>query len=137
MGFSLSSAIGAAGALIGGVQALRAGDDNADAARDVAARQKRKTELEVKRTRRTARRVFGSQQVIFAKSGVRGDAGSALDIIADDMAEAELDVSLLEEGGSIAENLALSEARTSRQRGNALFQQGLLTAGSFFVPEEL
>lgn len=130
MGFTLGGVLGAVSGVIQGVSAFTASRRNADAADDVAEREARKTKLEIDRTRRTARRIAGTQQTIFAKRGVRGDAGSALDIIADDMAETELDVQLLEEGGSIAENLAASEARESRRRGTEFLAQGLLVAGA-------
>ncbi|MGP1395403.1 MAG: hypothetical protein ACTS3R_07815 [Inquilinaceae bacterium] len=129
------------GSLLGAFGKAKAARDERDAAREnarvaekEAERQRRRTALELERQRKTARRVVGRQRAEFAMAGV-GATGSALDIIADSAAEAALDASLIEEGGRLAESYALAQARQDRDRGRAVFQGGLLSAGSHLLKQ--
>lgn len=126
MGFSLGDALSLAGTAVTAFNVFDAGEENADASREQAVRVRQKTTLEVARTRRLARRVKGAQRAGFGRAGVRSGAGSALDVIADSAAEAALDIKLLELGGSVEENLRLSEARDASRRGAAVAGGGLL-----------
>lgn len=135
MGLSIGDIIDIGGSVIGAFDALDAGDDNAAALEEQARRERERTKLEVQRQRKVSRRIRGEQAVAFVASGVSGRSGTALDIIGDSMAEAEMDVRLIEAGGSIAENLALSEARLSRQRGQDLFTRNLLGGVSVLAGE--
>jgi len=123
---SLGAVLGFAGVAVQAAQAFSAGRANAATSADQAVRIAEKTRLEVERARRAARRAKGAQRAGFARAGVRGDAGSALDVIADSAAQAELDVRLIEAGGTVAESLARSEAAQARRRGVGVAGGGLL-----------
>lgn len=135
MGLSVGEIIGIGGAVIGAFDAKDAGDDNAAALEEQARRERERTKLEVRRQRKLSRRIRGEQATAFVASGVSGRSGTALDIIGDSMAEAEMDERLIEAGGSIAENLALSEARQSRRRGGQVFTRNLLGGVSVLAGE--
>ena len=125
MGLSLGQALGLAGTAVDAFTAITAGDDNAAASRDQARRVAQRTELEVARTRRLARRTRGAQIAGFGRAGV-AVAGTVLDVIADSAAQADLDVELLRLGGSVEQNLALSQAREATRRGTGVALGGAL-----------
>lgn len=125
MGLTLGAALGLAGVAVNAFTAFTAGDENADISNEQAARVAERTKLEVRRTRRQGRRVQGAQRAGFGRAGV-AIAGTALDVIADSAAEAELDVQLIELGGSVEENLRRSEARQATRRGTGVAVGGLL-----------
>ncbi len=128
----LGSIISGVGSVIGAVSGLSAGRDNARLSKEQAARERERTRIELQRHRRNVRRVRGEQQVQFVSAGVRGDRGSALDIIADTTAEAALDEKLIEVGGEARASFEESRARQFRQGGRNVFTEGLLTAVSHF-----
>ena len=129
----LGSIIGAAGALVGAVSGLSAGKDNARLAAYQAERERERTRVELLRQKRFARRVAGTQRVEFAAAGVRGDTGSAVDILADTAADAALDAKLIEAGGSLREAAATSEAKLQRAQGRSVFVGGLLSGAAELI----
>ncbi|NNG04033.1 MAG: hypothetical protein HKM95_08020 [Inquilinus sp.] len=126
----LGSIISAAGAVVGALSGLSAGNENARLAAYQAERERERTRVELERQRRFARQVAGTQQVQFAAAGVRGDSGSALDILADTAADAALDARLIEAGGSLREAAAMSEAKLQRSQGRSVFVGGLLSGAA-------
>ncbi len=129
----LGSIVSGIGSVIGAVSGLKAGEENARLSREQAERERQRTRIELQRHRRNVRRVLGEQRAQFALAGVRGDAGSALDIIADTTAEAETDEMLIEVGGEARESFEESRARQVRRSGRDVFARGLLTAAAEFA----
>lgn len=134
MGFSLGDAISVGATVFGAFSDKDAGDENRRISEDQAARERLRTELELKRQRREHRRLEGSQRTQFAAAGVR-IGGSALDILADSAAENILDIKLIEAGGSLRENLALSRGRLAEQQGDRRFIGGIASATAKLVDE--
>ncbi len=131
MGFG--SFLSGVGSVIGAVSGLSSGKENARLSREQAERERERTRIELQRHKRNVRRVLGEQQVQFVAAGVRGDSGSALDIIADTTSEAELDEKLIEVGGEARVSFEESRARQFRRSGRNVFAEGLLTAAADFV----
>lgn len=121
------------GSIIGGTIGLLSASKNADAAEDQAARERERIKLDLQRHRRNVRRVRGEQQVQFVAAGVRGDTGSALDIIADTQEQAALDEKLIEAGGEARATFAEASARQSRLQGAQVFAGGLLAGVEAFL----
>ena len=130
MGFG--SFLSGVGSVIGAVSGLSSGKENARLSRKQAERERERTRIELQRHKRNVRRVLGEQQAQFVAAGVRGDGGSALDIIADTMSDAELDEKLIEVGGEARASFEESRARQFRRTGRDVFAQGLLTAAAHF-----
>lgn len=137
MAFGLSDfgdLIQAGGAILGAFEGDSAGKANAQAAREQAAREAERTRIELERHRQDVRKLKGTQTVQFAAAGVRL-SGSALDVMADSAARAELDADLIAAGGELRESRALSEAREFERRGRAVFRSGLLSATSILLED--
>ena len=132
---SIGNLISAGASLINAVTGLRSGNENSRISEEQARRERERTELELQRQKRLSRRIFGTQTTQFAAAGVT-ISGSAFDIFADSQAEAELDEKLIEAGGSLAENFALSQARNARREGVSQFQRGLLTSAATLLEDE-
>ena len=128
----LGSIISGVDSVIGAFSGLSAGKDSAKLSKEQAERERERTRIELRRHRRNVRRVRGEQQVQFVSAGVRGDSGSALDIIADTTAEAALDEKLIEVGGDARASFEESRARQFRRSGRNVFTDGLLTAVAHF-----
>lgn len=79
----MSGAIGGVGSIVGGVLANRDAKANAKNVRRIGA-------AEEEDKRRANRRIIASQQVAFAKAGIATGTGTALDVLGDTVAEAEL-----------------------------------------------
>jgi hypothetical protein len=73
----------AVGSIVGGVLAQRDAKSNAN-------NLKRIGKAEEEDQRRHSRRILASQQVAFAKAGIATGSGTALDVLGDSVAEAEL-----------------------------------------------
>ena len=130
---NLGNIISGAASLVGAVSGLSSGGSNERLAREQAERERERTRIELQRHKRNVRRVFGEQQVQFVSAGVRGDSGSALDIIADTSAEAALDEKLIAVGGEARASFEDSRARQFRRTGRNVFAEGLLTAAANFA----
>ncbi len=130
MGFG--SFLAGVGGVVGALSGRSAGKRNARLSREQAERERERTRIELQRHRRNVRRVLGEQQAQFVAAGVRGDSGSALDIIADSTAEAETDEKLIEVGGEARASFQESRARQFRRSGRDVFVQGLLSAAADF-----
>ena len=130
---AFGSILGGVGAVIGAVSGRSAGKENARLSREQAERERERTRIELQRHKRNVRRVLGEQQAQFVAAGVRGDGGSALDIIADTTSEAALDENLIEVGGEARASFEESQARQFRRSGRNVFAEGLLTAAANFV----
>ena len=128
----LGSILSGIGGVIGAVTGRSAGRLNARLAEEQAARERERTRIELLRHKRNVRRILGEQQVQFVSAGVKGDSGSALDIIADSTSEAETDEKLIEAGGEARASFQESRARQFRRTGNSVFAQGLLSAAADF-----
>ena len=133
---SIIGAVTGALSIASGIAGLFGDDDNAELAEAQAARERERIQVDLKRHRRNVRRVRGEQQVQFVAAGVRGDTGSALDIIADTAAEADLDAKLIELGGEARASFADAQARQFRSRGRGRFVSGLLAGASEFLELE-
>ena len=129
----LGSIVSGIGGFIGAVSGLSSGQDNARLSREQAERERERTRIELQRHKRNVRRVLGEQQSQFVAAGVRGDSGSALDIIADTTSAAELDEKLIEVGGEARASFQESQARQFRRGGRDVFAEGLLTAAANFL----
>lgn len=136
MAFDLGDAIEFAGDLFEGVTDFAAGESNARSSKEAAKREREKKELELERQRKLNRRIKGEQIVAFGAAGVSSMTGTAKDILADSFAEGELDLRLIEKGGELAENLALSEARQFRRAGRRSLG-GALLGGLTFIADEV
>lgn len=110
------SIVSAVGLGLSAFQSLRAGDEDADRARDIAQREAKRTEEEVRKFRREHTRTLAAQRAGFANAGLNPDAGVALDVLADSLQEAELDIEFIEAGGELNVALAEDEARQARRR---------------------
>lgn len=130
---SIGAIIGGVASVVGAVSGLSSGRDNARLSREQAERERQRTQIELRRHGRNVRRVLGEQQVQFVSAGVRGDSGSALDIIADTSSEAALDEELIKVGGEARASFEESRARQFRRSGGDVFAQGLLTAAASIV----
>lgn len=129
----LLSIISGVASVVGAVSGLSSGRSNARVSEEQAERERERTRIELQRHKRNVRRVVGEQQVQFVSAGVRGDSGSALDIVADTTSEAELDEKLIEVGGEARANFEESRARQFRRTGRDVFAEGLLTAAANVV----
>lgn len=130
MGFG--SFLSGVGGVLGALSGRDADDDNARLSSEQAERERERTRIELQRHRRNVRRVLGEQRAQFVAAGIRGDSGSALDIIADTTAEAETDERLIEAGGEARESFHESRARQFRRSGRDVFAGGLLSAAAEF-----
>lgn len=126
----IGAVISGVSGVIGAFSSLSSGGSNARLAEEQAARERERTRIELQRHKRNVRRVFGEQQVQFVAAGVRGDSGSALDIVADSTTEAELDEKLIEVGGEARASFEESRARQFKKGGRNAFAEGLLTAAA-------
>lgn len=113
----ISTIISGAGLALQAFSAVSAGQSNADQQEEIAEREKVRTAIEVKREKRERNRIVADQRVGYASAGLNPDAGSALDVLADDLDQAQLDIELIEAGGALNERLALDRARVARQQG--------------------
>lgn len=111
------------------------GEDDADqtakSLREQSEREKERTKLEIERHRRQIKRLRGDTEHFFLSRGVAG--GSSLDIIANSMAEAELDERIIASGGEARASNLESRADSVERRGRAVFQGGMLSAGARLI----
>jgi len=126
----LGTIISGVATVVGAISGLSAGESNARNSEEQAERERERTRIELRRHKRNVRRAVGEQQVQFVSAGVRGDSGSALDIVADTAAEAQLDEKLIEVGGEARASFEESRARQFRRSGRDVFAEGLLTTAA-------
>jgi len=109
---------------------LLGSDANADAAEDQARREGERTKLELQIFRRDEQALRGRQKLDFIAAGVYSTTGTAADIIADDIRQADLDAKLIEAGGEARVSRAESAADRAELEGLGVFTGGLLGAAA-------
>lgn len=87
------------------------------------------TKEQVERERRMSRRRLGAMRAAVGASGINLD-GSALEAIADNAGEMELDVLTIQHEGKLKELGYQSDAEADRMRGRYLNKAGMLNAAS-------
>lgn len=98
----ISSLVGAASTVAGGVASNRAAkfnsqvqQNNAVIARNKAKQEQAVSELEIVRNQRRVRQVFGEQKTGFGAGNIQTDSGSALDVLANTIEQGELDTQII------------------------------------------
>lgn len=124
-----STAITAAGTVVGGISAHQASQAEAGRIGQQAAYRETKAAYDIDAASRNQRRSLGRVTAEIGKSGV--DAASFLDVISDDLAEGALERETIRFGGQVDSANMRTSARQVRQGGRmALLGSAFSAAGS-------
>ena len=120
----------ATGQVLTGLQKKSAGKLQQKLLNQSAKLERGKAMLNEERVRRRNRRLLGDQVVGFASSGVRIDVGTPLDVMAESVADGELDALTVRAGGQIKARDLTIQGEFARKEGNQAFVSSLFGAGS-------
>jgi hypothetical protein len=124
-----SAGIGAIGEIQQGYAAKQQAEYNASVAEANAAAARQQAALDESTSRKKSSMLLGTIRARAAAN--TGDVeGSALDVLADSAAEAELEALVLRYGGEVKARQSESEARLLRQRGKDAVWGGYIGAGT-------
>jgi len=117
--------LGAGAALLGGIAANKAGQQNKAALYGQAREEENAGNAQALRVKEQARKIIGEQIAAQAGNGFRGDGGSALDALTESQVNATLDMMQVRRD-------AMMKARSMRAEGDMRAQQGTFNLmGSF------
>lgn len=112
------------GQIIGGVQADRAAQFNADVSMANAQAIRQSAEFDIGRQRREAKRLKSKQIAGYAKAGVRLE-GSPLEVLLSSASEAEFDAMIIDYNARVGMAQAETQARQYRRAGKTALWQGI------------
>jgi len=127
-----AEAIGALGAINEGKAGKLAGDYNAQVAENNAAYSRLQAQEEARRTRALARQVIGNARASYGASGITLE-GTAMDVLADSAASAELDALTAIQTGEAKYAAYKNEARMERIAGKNAMKSAKLRAYGLLI----
>lgn len=128
MGIGIAADAG--GKILTGIQKKRMGKVQEKLLNQSSKLERGKAMLNEERVRRRNRRLLGDQVVGFASSGVRIDVGTPLDVMAESVADGELDALTVRAGGQIKARDLNIQATLARKEGDQGFVNSLFGAGA-------
>ncbi len=126
----IAGAIGAGGAILGGIQQQKVADANAQIARQQAREAQIRTTENVRRQRIQLGRLRGKQRAGFARAGVITTAGTPLLVDVTTATEGERDIALTKRAGQVEAAILTSQANLFKQRGETALGAGILKGGA-------
>ena len=126
---AVGAGIKAVGSVIGGNKAKAAADYNASVSEQNAQQAEISAGLEEYRQRQLARKVIGRARGQVGASGIAA-SGSALDVIADSAAQAEMDAQMIRYRGAVQATNLRNQATSQRMEGSAAQTAGYISAAS-------
>ena len=126
----VGAGVSALGSIQQGNEEKKAAKFNADILEQQAGLTRTSAELDIARMGKQKTRFVGSQKAGYSKAGVRVGTGSPLDVMADTLAEFELDEMVTRYNAEIQARGLVSESEQMRKAGKAAARAGYYKAGS-------
>lgn len=126
---AVGTGVSAYGAYSAGQAQKQASEINARNAEQQAIAIRQSADLDIQKQQKDQRRFVAQQRSLVAKSGV-AFSGSPLDVIADSLADSELDMAITDYNARVGISQARSQSAYNTFMGNQFAKTGTLQAGS-------